>query len=140
VLTPMHETSREDRIRDLFLEAGGMSTAEFTHHCRDVKIWSDDEWNALAFRSAQAEVRKALRKLDASGLPFAGQTTTKTEDGAHVWMTRQMWVYEDYALNISELVEQRDKCHETAVTMADECRGRFGRSPSLGLFGEDVAA
>lgn len=134
------EQSREDRMRALFESSGGMSTAAFTQRCRDEGIWDDDEWESLAFRQAQNEVRRALKKLDNVGLPFAGQTTITDDDGAVVWMTRRMWSFEDYAVNINELVEQRDRCHDAAVALADECRNRHGRAPSLARRDIDEAA
>lgn len=138
MLTPFPEKSLDQRIRNEFeLIGGSIATAPFVHHCREAGIWSDDEWDGLAFREAQAAVRRALKAPDRQGLPFAGQTAEKEEDGAgHVWRQRKLWFFADYETNIAELKRQRDSCHWTAVALADECRDRFGRSPEVGFPGD----
>lgn len=141
MLKAMPEKSRDVRIREEFsLVGGAMSTSRFTHHCREVGIWDADEWESLAFRAAQNFVRHALRKPDESGLPFAGQTTIGDEQGAKVWRRRTLWEFADYELNVKELLGQRDRLHETAVALLDECRDRFGRVPPIVYPASDAAA
>lgn len=140
MLTPFPEKSLDQRIRDEFERVGGsVATAPFVHHCHDAGIWSDDEWESLAFREAQSAVRRALHAPDNQGLPFAGQTAeTHGNDVGHVWKQRRLWLYPDYETNISDLRRQRDSCHRTAVALADECHARFGRAPDVG-FPSDAA-
>lgn len=142
MLTPFPEKSVDQRIREEFERVGGSTaTAPFVHHCRDAGVWSDDEWEALAFREAQANVRRALKAPDAQGLPFAGQTAERDEESkGNVWRQRGMWLYADYETNIAEHVGQRDANHWTAVALANECRARYGRSPDVGFPGDHSAA
>lgn len=142
MLTPFPEKSHEQRIREEFERVGGSTaTAPFVHHCRDVGIWSDEEWHALAFREAQSAVRRALKTPDAQGLPFAGQTAEREEgESGHVWRQRNLWQFVDYETNIAEHVRQRDSNHWTAVLLADECRARYGRSPDVGFPGDHASA
>lgn len=124
--------SRDQRIRDLFASlGGGMGTREFVRVCRRVGIWSQEEWDGFAIDKAQAVIRRAFKTQDAAGLPFAGITTERTEDGAPVWQQRPLWTYDDYALNIAELIAQRNECDRNAARLAAECAERFGRSPDI---------
>jgi hypothetical protein len=120
--------SRAERIRDLFT---GGSTAELAHICIEAGLWTDDEMKRFQFRAAQNECRAALKEKDSSGLPFAGQTTTRDDEGATIWRTRNLWAYDDYEINVKELVLQRDECQVMALALVKECSTRFGRSPSL---------
>jgi hypothetical protein len=144
VLHPFPEKSRDQRIRDEFVAVGGsMGTNRFARHCISAGIWFDDELEALQVKAVQSKIRDALRVADASGLPFAGQTTRTEEDDerAPVWMQRHLWDYGDYALNIGERVKQRDSLHYEAIGLHDECLARFGRAPSLDgeMFGQSAA-
>jgi len=96
----------------------------------------------MADRQAQNEVRRAPRKFDSVGLQFAGQTAERDEDegGAPIWQMRLYWSYPDYELNVGELIEQRDKMQTTAEALADECRERYGRSPSLAFIVSSATA
>lgn len=122
---------REIRIREHFEALGGaMPMNQFALELVDAGIYSDEDLRMYGLRAVQAEARRALRKRDEAGLPFAGQTIT-TEGGAHIWMQRPLWSFEDYELNISELIAQRDECHAIAIKMASECEEKFGRAPSI---------
>lgn len=138
MLTTFPEKSLDQRIRDEFERVGSTTaTAPFVHHCREAGVWSDDEWETLAFREAQAVVRRALKAVDESGLQFAGQTSEKDEEaGGAIWKQRALWVYADYAINISEHIRQRDSNHWAAVALADECRMRYGQAPDVGFAGD----
>jgi len=120
--------SRAERIRELFT---GSSTAELAHICLDAGLWSDTDLKRFQFRAARNECRAAIKERDASGLPYAGQTTARDDEGATIWQPRLLWTYDDYAINVAELVEQREECHETAVKLSRECGQRYGRAPSL---------
>lgn len=139
MLKPWPEKSREQQIRDEFSSLGnGMSTARFAQHCLDAGFWSEDEQRGFILRNAQSEVRKALKKHDASGLPFAGQTVHNDEDGGAIWAPRLMWFFDDYTLNVGELVTQRNTLHLEAIALAEECFTRFGMAPSVD-WPDDVA-
>jgi len=127
-LEPQPIKPRAERIRDLF---SGSSTAELAHICLDAGLWSDSDLKRFQFRAAQNECRAAIKERDTSGLPYAGQTTARDEEGAIIWQPRLLWTFDDYALNVAELVEQREECHATALKLSRECGQRYGRSPSL---------
>lgn len=142
MLTPMPMLSRDERIRQEFERVGPMSMNRFALHCLSAGIWPDHEVSRFAVNAAQAICRKALKHPDASGLPFAGQTTIRDEadsegtDGESEkaplqWAQRSFWGYDDYALNIQEGLIQRDAIHFHVIDLADECRGRFGRAPLI---------
>lgn len=133
MLKQQPEKSIDQRIRDEFdAVGGGMTTSQFAAHCIDAGVWSDDEITSGTLRWAQSEVRSALKKPDAFGLPFAGKTaTTDLETKAPVWRQRTYWEYQDYALNIGELVSERDVLHQNALMLQSECRSKFGKAPSV---------
>lgn len=123
--------SRDQRIRDEFVRVGPMSTNAFAHHLVAVGFYSDEDLVTMHIRAIQAEARKALKQPDEAGLPFAGQTTKEDDGGTIVWMMRQLWDFDDYSLNVKELVGQRDTLHWQAARLADECRDRFGHAPTV---------
>lgn len=127
------EKSLDRRIREEFeTVGGGMSTAAFAEHCIEAGVWTDEEIEAFTLRSAQSEVRRALKKPDVFGLPFAGKTTESDEEtGAPVWQQRTFWTYDDYAMNIHDLIAQRDTLHHEAHHLASECNAKFGKAPSI---------
>lgn len=130
MLSTMPAVSRDQRIRDAFAQAGAMTTGEFARHCIEIGIYTEEDLESFAIQHVQSEVRKALKRPDLTGLPFAGQTTEKV-DGAAVWKQRNLWTYDDYAVNIRELITQRDTLHTEAVKLSDECRERFGIAPDV---------
>ncbi len=85
----------------------------------------------MATSHAQALVRRALTATDKRGLPFAGPTSDRSEEGSPLWCQRALWSFEDYALNIRERTAQRDECHRNAWLLAEECRQRYGRAPEI---------
>ena len=133
MLSPMPFESREHRIRQLFDQLGPMTTADTAKRCVDAGIFSEEEVIAFGMRSIQAEVRKALKRADQSGLPFAGQTTNSDDTGAAVWSQRAFWLYDDYDLNVRESMTHIRSMYTEAVKLADECEDRFGRRPSTRL-------
>lgn len=128
---------RDRRIRELFSDHGGeMSTVDFAQVCIDEGVWSEWELKRMVLRNAQEEIRRALRTKDQGGLPFAGPTTTRTDDGAPVWRMRQGWLFEDYSQNIREHIAQRDEAHAVALKLATECAARYGTAievPDVGV-------
>lgn len=123
--------SREQRIRDLFREVGGsMTTSRFAAVSVQRGIWSQSELTRFQHQAIQALVRRALRGLDSTGLPFAGMTVERDEDsGAPVWCQRTLWDYVDYQLNIKELDDQTDKLQVIAAGLRRECELRYGQVP-----------
>jgi len=118
---------RDQRIRELFTDQGGeMTTVEFAQVCIDDGVWSEWELTRMVVKEAQAQIRAALRSRDKGGLPYAGQTTTRNEDGAPIWRLRQGWLFEDYELNVKEHIAQRDEAHSVAVKLSAECEVRYG--------------
>lgn len=124
--------SREESIRNLFREFGGsMSTNSFAEKCVDSGIYTDGELRSFGLRHVQAEVRRALKHADANGLPFAGQTAECEEGGAHVWKIRQAWLFEDYELNVRDLMAQATSLRINAYKLMAECEEIHGRRPSV---------
>jgi hypothetical protein len=124
-------TFRDD-ILDLFRGGDGpVSTRMLARRCLDAGVF-DEEWRESAVvRAAQEECRGVLKGCDIHGLPFAGKTSGSDDDGAPLWVQREMWDFDTYALNITEYANQRDRNHEKALLLRDECRRKFGRAPSI---------
>ncbi len=126
-LNPQPIKSKGQRIREAFgLIGGGMSTAGFTHHCMEMGVWTAADRDVAAFTAFRAEVRRELRSTTTNGLPFAGQTTWKDEDGAPIWQQRDMWSLDDYVLNIKELRTQSNTLDHIAQEMYEEAVDRYG--------------
>jgi hypothetical protein len=124
--------NRSESIRDLFAESGGaMGTRDFALLCIDHGLYSGDELERAQINWVQGEIRRVLKKSDASGLPFAGQTIDRGESGEPVWKQRRYWDYEDYEINVQEHLRNRDENHTAALALSRECSARFGRSPFI---------
>jgi len=67
-----------------------------------------------------------LKEHDAAGLPMAGPTTASDDDGAPIWVARQLWPEEDYDLNIQTHLDIRNENHLVATKLADEKFARHG--------------
>lgn len=119
------ESPRDQRIREEF-KLHQVSLAAFTHHCDATGFWTDEESNAYAFRSKMQEVRRALRHHTANGLPFAGQTAKKDDDGSPIWAQRTLWSLDDYGVNIRELKTQSETLIAIAEEMIREASNRYG--------------
>lgn len=130
VIAPQPIRSIEERIRDEFAAVGGsMAKPSFAQHCIDKELWTAEELDAFSFKHVLSLVGGALRQHDKTGLPFAGKTTEKDEDGANVWKQRKLWGYPDYERNILPRQAQGETLIREAELLANECRMRFGRSP-----------
>ncbi len=117
---------REDRIRALFKNVGPMGTLNLARACVADGIYTDVELDLMHLRAIQGDVRDALKKNDAKGLPANGHTTDRDDDGAPVWKARELWSPEDYVVNVRELVGQRNTLNRQAVLLAEECAERHG--------------
>lgn len=123
---------RERRIRSVFEAHGSMMTiGDLARACIDEGIWSRDELDRIAIRSVEEKCRRTLRNKDAAGIPENGPTTDAGEGGQPVWKTRQLWVSDDYALNVRTHLDQRDEEHAVAVKLVAEWRGRYPDSAAL---------
>lgn len=126
--------SEERRVRKFFAESGGaMSTAAFARLALSRGVWTEQELDRFTLQSAQARIRRYLKKPDASGLPFAGQTVDHDESDAPIWKQRFLWDFEDYTLNVKELASQLNQRYWSAIGLINECRDRYGRVPDVRL-------
>lgn len=133
-MTIDNEKSRNQRIRDLFAQGGGsMTTKQLAGYCLAYGVWDDAERGEFEIKEAQKRVRDALKEVGRDGLPFAGQTARKGDDGGALWAQRPLWQFPDYELNCRDLVSQRDTLHQRALALADECEDRFGQRPQIGF-------
>lgn len=121
-----------EAILEVFRSAGEpLSTRTLALRCMDEGVFPDD-WRANALvRAAQDECRSVLKDCDIHGLPFAGKTNRSDDDGGPLWIQREMWDFETYALNIHEHLDQRDKNHQKALLLQADCRRKFGRAPAI---------
>jgi hypothetical protein len=126
--------TRQQQIQNLLSKLGGASTHALVDACVAAGIFTEEDKQA-AWRPVFAKaIRDALSAADANGLPFAGQTCDRDDDGQVVWKQRLLWTVDAYQLNIQERVSQRNENHVVAVRMATECERRLGvRIPIPGL-------
>lgn len=120
-----------DEILRVFRENPPASTRTTAQRCIDAGVFSQEWLESAAIRSAQAAVRKALKTCDIQGLPIAGKTNVVDDNGAPVWVQRELWDYDTYALNIGQYVDQGDANYQKAADLAVECRTKYGRAPRL---------
>ncbi len=134
MLVPFPEKSRSQQIRDVFVGMGGAATTrQIGVQCRDAGIWSVEERDGFELREIQKQVRDALGELDFAGLPYAGRTTDKDEEtGAGLWKARQLWLFDDYAKNVTESDARIFAETRKRNGLIDECIAKYGRHP-LGL-------
>jgi hypothetical protein len=126
--------TRQERIQKLLGELGGASTHALVDACVAAGIFTEEDKQA-AWRPVFAKaIRDALTAADANGLPFAGQTCDRDDDGQVIWKQRLLWTVDAYQLNITERVAQRNENHVVAVRLAMECERRLQvRIPIPGL-------
>lgn len=118
--------TRQQQIQNLLGSLEGASTHALVDACVAAGIFTDEDKQA-AWRPVFAKaIRDALTAADATGLPFAGQTCDRDEDGQVIWRQRLLWKVDAYQLNINERLAQRDENHIVAVRMALECERRRG--------------
>lgn len=140
---PVPIESEERRIRKFFEDVGGgLSTATFARLAIEHGVWTEWELDRFRLQAAQARIRRHLKKPDASGLPFAGQTVDHDDSGAPIWLQRSFWSFDDYDLNVRELASQVNQRYWSAIGLMEECRERFGRAPDVKLIEaeEEVSA
>lgn len=126
------EQSYHDEILRVFREAGEpIPTRVLAHRCVEAGVFPSDWLESAAIRAVQNVCREALKTSDIHGLPFAGRTTMSDDDGSPLWAQRELWDYETYAINIAEHEGQARANIKKARLLADECREKFGRSPSV---------
>lgn len=126
----INELSIGERIREAFAECGGgLSTKAFAQYCLDNDVWTEDELAGFTLKAAQAAVRKELKVMDKTGLPFAGVTATHDSEGNPVWEQRHFWDPETYVVNIRDLRTRAETLTGTASKLQDEGEERFGRLP-----------
>lgn len=130
-LTPPPTESRADRIWNIFVRLGQVSTRVLTEHCLAEKVWTVEEMDGIQFRACQDEVRRVLRKRDDRNLPKAGQTTVENDDGDTevLWAPRQLWLFADYELNCREHWADADESNRVGDALADECEERGFKRP-----------
>lgn len=121
--------SKDQRIREVY-EAHGqrMSIPDLAKACVSAGIWTPIELQLFALRSVREHCRRVLKERDDAGLPKNGQTIDRDQDGQPIWKARMLWGFEDYELNVTEHVEQRDENHAVAVKLAAEGSARYGQA------------
>lgn len=123
-------------IRRVFADVGPVSTRTLARKCIDADVFDAAWLESATVRAVQRECRKALRETDGIGLPFAGKTTETDDDGSPVWAQRELWDRETYYLNIEQHIDQRDRNHDRAVLLHNECLRKYGEAPDIsGLAG-----
>lgn len=125
-------SSFRDRILSAFRSSDGpLSTRALALRCIDNGVFPTEWLQSASVRAAQEECRSVLKSCDIHGLPIAGKTSQRDEDGAPLWLQREMWDYDTYALNISQYLDKRDQNHQKALLLQDACRKKFGMAPPL---------
>lgn len=118
------------RIRAEFEECGnGRSAAAFAQHCIDSGFWGRDALATFTLKEATRIVRVALNKKDARGLPFAGETTERDEDGSRVWAMRSFWSLETYGAISRRLRTEGQTLISEADALDAEAFEKFGVFP-----------
>lgn len=125
------QVNRSTLIRNLLADMGGASTREVAQAAIDGGIFSAQEIDAMVVRAVQSLCRRALKELDPSGKPYAGQTTDIAEDGGPIWKNRGLWNPADYDVNVAEYRSAVYENHRIGSRLADECEDRFGERPFM---------
>ena len=120
------------RIQEALQVRGQGSAKTLARWCLNSGVFEDEDIAKAEVDWATRIVREALREHDSSGLPFAGQTSIKDEDGGRVWAQRELWKAEDYEVNIHEHIRNRDANHLIAQKLQRECHERHGKWWDLG--------
>ena len=124
---------RQDVIVQLFKERGGlMTTAGLAHACIEERIFDADELDKAALRLVQGVCREALKQSNEYGLPFAGPSSEKSDDGdSRLWKQLDLWGYEDYEYNIHERNSGLLADHTILARIRDHCMTRYGKAPAI---------
>lgn len=124
-------TTQAEEIRAVFAGHPG-SLREVTIACIDAGIFDPDRYEAF-IRACQPKVQRALNSHDAQGLPFAGPSGKKREDGSQVWIARQLWDPDTYDYNLSARSKSLIGDYVTLAKLRDERIERYGEEgvPSI---------
>lgn len=122
---PEDRSTRAAKIRALF---HGGTIESHTDICFRAQIWTEAENAAAAMAHHRHEVREALRAL-IDGIPWAGDTGERSEDGKPVWKQESLWEYEHYEFHITSRLTQAGGDIAVINKLIERCWGRFGRAP-----------
>jgi hypothetical protein len=116
--------TRKTRSQAFFKQVGAMSNRRFIDTCLEEGVLTEDDYAGAKYAALGKIVRECLGANDETGMPFAGQTMERDEDGQLVWQQRAFWAVVDYQLNIDERIADRDANHVVAMRLAFECERR----------------
>lgn len=130
-MSTFEEGEREgDRIRSLFAAMGGAAPLrDIARRCIEATIWDETQLESMMLHGAIKRVKDALRReLNGSGLPFAAAV----DKGLHAtWKQRDLFSFEDYTSIIDMGIAALGADHAKLRAWQEECRRRFGTSPSI---------
>lgn len=115
--------SRARKIRALFIS--GTTIKAHTEKCISARLWTESELRSRAARACANEVRDALGVL-VDGLPFAGPTAPKKDDGLPVWKQMELWTQIDFVYNFNAYARRGGENIAIANNIAAACIERFG--------------
>lgn len=121
--------NHEQAIRDVIAEIGLCSTRTLARACLDRGLYGDDERERIFIHAVQADCRRALSAPTPSGLPFAGPTSQRDEDGAPLWVQPQFWTYEDCCVNLERRATGIKGEYQVYLHIHDYTIETFGKAP-----------
>jgi hypothetical protein len=132
--------TRKARIQKFFKQVGGMSNRRFIDLCLEEGVLGESDYAGAMYAALGKIVRESLGANDASGMPFAGQTDERDDDGQKIWAQREFWAVADYTLNVKERLADRDANHLDILRLVAECDQRHNvliAIPSLPILPAD---
>ena len=127
----MPRRSRHDDIWTVFQKYGGeMSLDRLTHYCRDEGVWTEQEWQHMAFVGAKRECHAVLSRKGMTGLPVAGPTANR-DNGNKRWRQIELWDYTDAEYNLGMRLKQSSRDYQVIVAIHHYMQERYGTAPPI---------
>lgn len=125
--------NRTDEIVKVFEANGGMmTTLRLAHACIEADLYTEVELANASVRWVMSECRKALKKTDKYGLPYAGPTPGTVDDEAGpLWKQLALWSYADFEYNICDRASGLVSDYEILIRLRDACNERYGMAPPV---------
>ena len=126
--TPQSRT--QANIRDLLGEMGRASVSDIARVAIRRGLIDDETLGQCQMRGASELVRRALKTVLPTGLPFAKPLTGNGDDSTE-WAQLDMFTYDEFASLIVREAAALESDFGKVVRLRDACVKRFGRAPEI---------
>lgn len=123
---------RCDKIVSVYEKNGcQMSTKRLAQACIQEGVFAEVDLNNASVRWAQVAVRDALHQKLANGIPYAGPTPKRDDEGHQVWKQYSLWDYEDAEYILTDRVKGLLGDYKPIVALHAFMMEKWGKAPEI---------